>query len=162
MKTKRKCCTHPQHILENVPKVCSSVTAFSVRSVWLLFSLYASLVFEQLDHNKRLLMTEAVGLSGGNHYAHIWSHKTSKRPGDEERKRECQQTDWKCSYNQQISLSDVTAFPLTSFLALGRSMRIFKARRSWFDFFTQTLNREKRGVKRTQSTQQPVRPWSRC
>lgn len=124
-------------------------------------------VCEPLDHNKRLLMTEAVGLSGGKPLCtHLISQnqETPRWRGkrEEEWFMRCQWTDWKCSYKQQISLSDMTAFPLTSFLALGRSMRIFKARRSWLAFFTQTLNREKRGLKRTQSTQQPVRPWSRC
>lgn len=107
-------------------------------------------VCELLHHNKRLLMTQELWDSAEeNHYAHKWSHKTRKHPGDEERERRCQQTDWKCSYKQQMSLSNMTAFPLTSFLALGRSMRIFKARRSWVDFFTQTLNREKRCEKDT-------------
>lgn len=61
------------------------------RSVWRLFSLGASLVFELLDHNKRLLMTEKLWDSAeDNHSAHIWSHKTRKRPG---RKREEVQAD---------------------------------------------------------------------
>lgn len=90
-----------------------------------------------------------MGLSGGKPLCTHLISQNQETPGWRRKREEewlirCQQTDWKCSSEQQISLSNVTAFPLTSFLALGRSMRIFKARRSWLAFFTQTLNREKR------------------
>lgn len=91
-----------------------------------------------------------------------WQQEGTKKLGQQakarstERRGEENMNKWRLIRGKKTMMNCTCDGGLTSFLALGRSMRIFRARRSWVDFFIHTLENMRVKKKKTLSNNSTV------